>query len=93
MEQITAYALYDTKAEVYDTPVFFLNEVTAKRWFYTLCQKGEGRFEFFTDEMELHKILKFNVLNGKVSDNQIKKIIDGKQIGKEKIENEKRNAA
>lgn len=61
MKEITAYSIYDTKAEVYDTPVFFLNEVTAKRWFYTLVQKGEGRFEFFTDEMELVQVCKFNV--------------------------------
>lgn len=86
------YALYDSKAEVYDTPVFMLNEVTAKRWFYSLVQKREGRFEYFSEDMELHKITKFNVLNGKLYDDKVKVIMTGKQIGKEKGKDENGNA-
>ena len=77
------YALYDTKAEIYDTPIFMLNEATAKRWFYTLCQKGEGRFEYFQNEIKLHRICKFNVITGKLYEIKIKSIMDGKQIMKE----------
>lgn len=91
MHDITAYALYDTKAEIYDTPLFFLKEEQAKRWFYTLVQKKEGRFEYFKDDMELHRILKFNVTNGKVFEVKIIKILDGIQIGKEIQNHEKRN--
>lgn len=87
------YALYDKKAEVYDTPVFMLNEVTAKRWFYTLVQKGEGRFEFFADEIELHKICKFNVITGKVFEIKKEIVLEGLQIGKEIKNHEKRDAA
>lgn len=87
MNEITAYAIYDVKAEIYDTPVYFLKEEQAKRWFHQLCMKGEGRFEYFKNEMELHRIHKFNVINGKVFEAQVKKIMDGIQLGKEK-ENE-----
>lgn len=86
------YALYDIKAEVYDTPLFFLNDVTAKRWFYTMVKKGEGRFEHFKDDMELHKIVEFNVTNGHLFNEKgdrikysehVRIITNGKQIGKE----------
>lgn len=92
MQEIMMYALYDRAAEVYDTPVFFLNEATAKRWFYTLNQKGEGRFEYFAKDMELHQIARFNVLTGKVGE-MAKIILTGIQIGKEIEKNEKRNEA
>lgn len=87
------YALYDTKAEIYDTPMFMLNEVMAKRWFYSMVQKAEGRFEFYSHEMEIHELGKVNVLNGKVLADKPKVILQGKQIGKEKKENEDSNAA
>ncbi len=79
MHIITAYAIYDNKAEIYDTPVFFLNETQAQRWFYTLIQSGEGRFAHYKDEMELHRISKFNVNTANTTED-IKKIIEGKQI-------------
>lgn len=91
MHEITAYAIYDKKAELYDTPLFFLKEEQAKRWFYTLVQKAEGRFEYFKDDMELHRICKFGVSNGKIFDAQVKVILEGLQIGKEIQNNEKRN--
>lgn len=79
------YALYDKKAEIYDTPLFFLKDVQAQRWFYTLVQQQEGRFEHFKDDMELHKICKFNVNNGKLFDEKVTVVLEGRQIdlGKE----------
>ena len=74
------YALYDKKAEMYDTPVFFLKNVQAERWFYTLCKAGEGRFENFQDDMELHKICDFNIVTGKISGEKVELVLEGKQI-------------
>ena len=85
MHEITMFALYDKKAEIYDTPLFFLKQVQAERWFYTLVQQSEGRFNHFKDDMELHKITKFNVNNGKIYDEKIEVIIQGIQINREEI--------
>ena len=86
------FALYDTKANVYDTPVFLMNEVHAKRWFFTMIQRGEGKFEYFKDEIELHELATFDVLTGKIT---AKKTIlqEGKQIRKEIENNENSDAA
>ena len=83
------YALYDKKAEMYDTPVFLLSDVHAKRWFYTMVQKKEGRFEYFADEIELHKITKFNVTTGKLFEEKVQIILEGKQ--KEKLHLQKQS--
>lgn len=80
MQIITMYALYDKKAEMYDTPLFFLKEVQAERWFYTLVQKKEGRFENFKDDMELHRLCQFSVVNGKVIDAKPVRVLEGIQI-------------
>ena len=93
MHEILGYALYDKKALVYDTPMFFLNEVSAKRWFYTLCQKGEGRFDMFKDDMELHSICSFHVVSGTVKYDKPRIVLEGKQIGKETANNEISNEA
>lgn len=89
------FAIYDKKAEIYDTPLFFLKEVQAHRWFYTLVQQAEGRFQHFKDDMELHKIAQFNVTTGKIKDTEPEKIMEGKQIilGKETGNNENSNGA
>ena len=86
------YALYDTKAEIYDTPLFFLKEVQAERWFYTLVQEKQGRFQHFKDDMELHKITKFNVNNGKIFDEKVQVILQGKQIKFDGKETENANS-
>jgi hypothetical protein len=84
MQQIQMYALYDKKAQLYDTPVFFLKKVQAERWFFSLCKAGEGRFENFQEDMELHKILEFNIINGNISKNKIENVMQGTQIKLEK---------
>lgn len=80
MHEIIQYAIYDKKAEIYDTPLYFLKDVQAERWFFTLVQQKEGRFQHFKDDMELHKISKFNVNNGKVYDVKIEVILEGKNV-------------
>ena len=86
MHEIISYALYDKKAEMYDTPLYFLKDVQAERWFYSMAQEKQGRFQHFKDDLELHKICKFNVNNGKIYENKIEVIIQGKQIQLEEKE-------
>ena len=95
------YAVYDKVAEVYDTPIFFLTEVHAKRWFMDIVMKGEGRMENHSGDFELHKLIEFNVNNGKmynrngdkiIYESITKVILEGKNIGKEMKDYEKRNA-
>lgn len=94
MEKINMYAIYDVKSERYDTPVFMPNDIFAKRWFYKLVYDGAGQLEHFKNDFELHRILVFNVLSGKVElPDRPKCVIDGKQIGKEIAEHEKLNEA
>lgn len=96
MHEITMFALYDKKAEMYDTPLFFLKQIQAERWFYQLAQSREGRFLHFKNDMELHKITKFNVNNGKIFDDKVEVVLQGSQIKldqKGDVENEKRNEA
>ena len=86
------YAIYDTKSERYDTPVFMPNDVFAKRFFYKLVAEGQGQLEHFKDDFEIHQICEFNVITGEIKKLKVKSIITGKQIGKEIANNEKRNA-
>lgn len=90
MEKLVCAAIYDKKAEVYDTPLFFLKTVGAQRWFYSLVQQGEGRFEHFKNDLELHKIGEFNVTTGKFtlinSKEENPLLMDGVQVEKENKE-------
>ena len=89
MHEIIGYSLYDTKAEIYDTPVFFLKEAQAERWFQQLCHAGEGRFQLFKNDMELHRIAYFDLEKGNMKQDEPKLITQGKQIKVEKeIKNE-----
>lgn len=92
MEIINMYAIFDKKAERYDTPVFMPNDIFAKRFFYKLVYDGQGQLEHFRDDFEFHKIAEFNVLDGKIK-LDFNMVIEGKQIGKEIKNNEKRNEA
>lgn len=93
METIKLYGIWDRKGERYDTPVFMLSDVFAKRWFYKLVVDGIGHLENFKDDFELHYLADFNVLTGKVGVTKARIVSTGIQIGKELEKNEKRNAA
>lgn len=73
------FSIYDRVSEIYDTPVFMLNKVQAERWFFTLCQKAEGRFEYYKDDMELHYLGKFDLVKGSF-ESVVETMKTGKQI-------------
>jgi hypothetical protein len=64
MEKLKMFAMYDLKAERYDTPFFSLNNVHAERRFVTACQDPSTMIYRFKNDFQLHYLGVFDILDG-----------------------------
>ncbi len=78
-QELIIYAIYDKKAEKYDTPFFAYNETFAKRRFLILSDEPKSQLATWPEDFELTQIGILNFITGEV-ESQKKDIIDGKAI-------------
>lgn len=84
--KVEIFAIYDLKGEKYDVPFFAHSELFAKRRFILMLDE-KGILQKFLDEFQLIKIGIFNILTGGIEED-MKIVLEGKQIRKEIKENE-----
>jgi len=80
MEKIKLYAIYDLKAERFDTPFFAMSDLFAERRFHIMIQENKSMFKLFKNDFVLKKIGEFELESGYLS-LDLKTIIEGIQIG------------
>jgi len=84
---IGIYSIWDKKGKKFDVPFFAANQLFARRRFLMMA-KEESILKEFINDFDLCYIGKFNLINGHL-EKSFEKLIEGKQIKKEDLENEK----
>lgn len=84
MEKISVYAIYDKKANRYDTPFFAFNDLFAKRRFHMMATNNTENnvLKEFLKDFDLCQVGTFDVLTGEINPQQVT-ILEGIQIQKE----------
>lgn len=81
MEKVTIYAVYDKKAERYDTPFFAMNDLFAERRFVMSIEDNKSIISRFKNDFQLVRLGFFNVLDG-VMEQDMQVVREGVQINK-----------
>ena len=75
------YAIYDIKAERYDTPFFCHSDLFAKRHFGILIDEGTmiGKYQY---DFECHRLAWVNMITGEIDPHEVAIVITGKDVEK-----------
>jgi len=84
MKTLIMYAIFDNRAQRYDTPFFAFNDIMAERRFLMTVREKTSIFSHFTKDFDLVKLSSFDIETGKISisESQVT-ILYGSQIQKE----------
>lgn len=66
MNKVNAYCILDTKAKVYNSPYFLINDQVAVRQFQLVIKDPESMISKYPEDYRLYKTGTFDMLTGKI---------------------------
>jgi len=66
MHKVNAYCILDTKAQIYNTPYFLINDLVATRQFSVVVNDKESMVSKYPEDYRLYKVGSFDMQTGKI---------------------------
>jgi len=80
MEKLGIYAIYDKKAERYDTPYFAISDLFAKRRYALMADEPKSVLTKWKDDFQLMRLGTVSTITGEIDNVCCEIILEGREI-------------